>query len=97
MKSSNNGYKIAAIVLGVLLVFAVGYLLVDKIQENREQQMFSAYQQGAQEGYEQAVIQLAQQLATCQQVPINVGNQTINAVAVECLQQQQPQPVETGE
>ena len=44
------------------------------------------YNQGAQYGYEQAIIQVAQQVATCQQIPLKVQDQTINIVAVDCLQ-----------
>jgi len=37
--------------------------------------------------HEQAVVQVAQMAATCEQVPLNVQNQTINMIAVDCLQQ----------
>jgi len=40
------------------------------------------------EGYEYAFIQIAQQAITCQPVPLRIGNQTINMVAVECLPQE---------
>lgn len=40
------------------------------------------------EGYQIAVLDIAQKAATCQPVPITVGNQTINLVALECLQAQ---------
>ncbi|PIZ52554.1 hypothetical protein COY26_04385 [Candidatus Woesearchaeota archaeon CG_4_10_14_0_2_um_filter_33_10] len=77
---------IAIIVLSVLLVLAAGYISINKYQQNRQQEQLSIYQQGMQAGYEQAIIQLVQQAVTCQQVPINVQNQTINLIAVECLQ-----------
>jgi len=68
------------------LVLAAGYISINKYQQNRQQEQLSIYQQGMQAGYEQAIIQLVQQAVTCQQVPINVQNQTINLIAVECLQ-----------
>ena len=77
---------IIMIVLSVLLVLAVGYIGTDKYQQNRQQEQLSIYQQGMQAGYEQAIIQLVQQAVTCQQVPVSVQNQTINLIAVECLQ-----------
>lgn len=40
-------------------------------------------------GYQYAILNVMQQAATCQQVPLVAGNQTINIVAVECLQQAQ--------
>jgi len=43
------------------------------------------------EGYEFAIVSIMQRAATCQTVPLTFGNQTINLVAIECLQQQQPQ------
>lgn len=81
-----NKIKITIAILIVCLVLAVGYIAFDKYQESRQREQFSIFQQAAQYGYEQAVIQLVQQASTCQQVPVNVENQTINLIAVECLQ-----------
>lgn len=39
------------------------------------------------EGYQFAVLDIMQRAATCQTVPLTYGNQTINLIAVECLQQ----------
>lgn len=86
MKQKNQIIAIIAIVvLGLLLVGAVGYITLDKYQQKQGQKQLTTFQQGAQAGYEQAVIQLFQQAATCQPVPIRVENQTMNIVAVECL------------
>jgi len=41
----------------------------------------------AQYGYSQAILTIAQQAATCQQVPLMVGNETINIIWIDCLQQ----------
>jgi len=69
----------------ILLVIAVGYIIVDKYNEKKQQEQFSAYQQGVQAGYEQAVVQLMQQAMTCQPVPVTYQNQTINVYAMECV------------
>ena len=53
----------------------------------KQEEQLGIFQQGAQYSYEQAVVQVVQQAVTCEQVPISVGNQTINVVAVECLQE----------
>ena len=53
----------------------------------KQQEQLTVYQQGAQYGYEQAIIQVVQQAATCQQVPLRIQNQTINMIAVDCLKQ----------
>lgn len=76
---------IAVVVLALLLAGAAGYIGLDKYQQQQLEKQMSLFQQGAQAGYEQAVIQLYQQAATCQPVPIRVENQTMNIIAVECL------------
>lgn len=77
--------KTTAIVLAILLILAVGYIVIGKYQESQTQKQLTVYQQGVQLGYQQAIVQLIQQAATCQQVPVTFQNQTINMVAVECL------------
>jgi len=44
---------------------------------------------GIEYGAQQTVITIAQQAATCNPVPLTVGNDTINLIAIECLQQPQ--------
>jgi len=78
---------IAMAIMVILLVVAISYIAVGKYQENKVQEQVAIYQQGAQVGYEQAITQLVQQAATCQQVPVTVQDQTLNLVAVECFQQ----------
>jgi len=80
--------KTTIFVLVFLLILSTGYIVMGKYQEAQQQEQLSIFQQGAQYGYEQAIIQLVQQAATCQQVSVRVQNQTVNMIAVECLQQQ---------
>lgn len=77
--------KIAIIALAIFLVLAVGYIVSSQYQQRQLQRQMTVFQQGVQTGYEQAVVQIVQQAATCQQVPIRVQNQTINIIAVNCL------------
>ena len=70
---------ITIIILAILLVSALGYIIQDKYIESK-------IQQGMQIGYEQAILRIIQQAVTCQRVPLTIGNQTINIIAVECLQ-----------
>ena len=79
--------KIITIGLAVVVIVALSYIFVGKYQESKTQEQITIYQQGAQEGYQQAIVQLVQQAATCQQVPITFQNQTLNMIAVECLKQ----------
>ena len=82
-----KGITISMVVVIVLLVLAVGYIGYDKYSEWKQEQEFGIYEQGAQFGYEQAVVQLYNGASQCQQVPLTYDNQTINLIAVECLQQ----------
>lgn len=79
--------KAIIIVLCVLLFLAVSYIAVLYIGNYQAQKMQYAYNQGAQAGYETAVKQLMQQMAKCEPVPVFAENVTLNAIAVECLQQ----------
>ncbi len=83
-----GGQKTIIIVLCVLLFLAVSYIAVLYIGNYQVQKMQYAYNQGAQAGYETAVKQLMQQMAKCEPVPVFAENVTLNAIAVECLQQQ---------
>lgn len=76
------------LILTILLILAVGYILISLYAGWKQQRDLQLMQSGAQYGYEQAIVQLAQQASTCQQVPLKVENQTINIIAVDCLQQQ---------
>ncbi len=73
-------------ILVVLLFITIGYIALGEYSKYKQDKNLGIFQQGAQYGYEQAVIQVAQQVSTCQQVPLRIENQTINIVAVGCLQ-----------
>jgi uncharacterized membrane protein YraQ (UPF0718 family) len=86
----NNGIKKTGViiaVLAILLVIAVGYIIYTQIANHQLQKQISVFQQGAQVGFEQAIITIMQQASNCQQVPLTVEDQTLNLVAVECFQQ----------
>jgi len=83
-----NKNEIVIFLLVILLIVAIGYIVFDKLQENKARREIEIYQQGAQYGYQSAVIQIMQQATSCQQVPLYAENMTINLIAVECLQTQ---------
>jgi len=91
MNQKRDNKTITIVLLVTLLVLVIGYVIADKYQEGQQQKQLDIYQQGMQAGYEQAIIQLVNQAKTCQQVPVSVQNQTINLIAVECLQTQATQ------
>ncbi len=78
--------NLVVLVLSILLILAIGYIAYDKYIEIQFQKQISVYQQGAQDGYAQAITQIYQSAAppNCQQVPIFYNNQTINLIAVGC-------------
>ena len=83
--------------LVVLLIVAGGYIGMGKYNDSREEKELGLFQQGAQYGFEQAVIQIAGMAVSCEQVPLRVENQTINMIAVDCLGLQgQPVVSDTG-
>jgi len=74
-------------ILAFLLIAAVSYIAIDKYSDKKVERDNLIYQQGVQTGYQQTVIQIANSVSTCQQVPLVVGNRTINIVWIECLNQ----------
>ncbi len=72
--------RVLILVVIVLLLF-VGYAFV-------LQPAITGYVVNSQnQGFEYAILTIAQKAANCEQVPLFIGNQTINLIAVECLQQ----------
>lgn len=75
------------LILMILLILAIGYILVNLYAGWKQQRDNQLLQTGAQYGYEQAIIQIAQKAVTCEQVPLTIENQTISLIAVDCLKQ----------
>lgn len=86
-----NRLNIVVVVLSALLLLAVGYIGYNFYSDAKLQEQMEIYQTGAQVGYEQAVSQMFQLGMSCQQIPLTVENQTMNLIAVECLQQAEKQ------
>ena len=84
----NKRQKVLVISLALLLIISVSYIIFDKLEEIRREEHLNIYQQGFQNGYASAVMQIFRQVSACQQVPLVVGNQTINVYSVECMFQQ---------
>ena len=86
MKTNKMGLVVGILILVIMiLVGFVSYAFVLKPTLNGY--VITGYNQG----YNDAIVQIAQQAVTCQQVPLTIGNQSINMIAVGCLQQAQPQ------
>ncbi len=67
---------------------AVSYIVGQGYTKIKQQEQLAVFEEGTQYGYEQAIIQIVRQAVTCQQVPLTVQNQTINLIAIDCLQEQ---------
>lgn len=85
------GYNKQKLIIGALILVVlilggvVGYTYAAK-------PFVTGYVVNAQnQGIEFAVVSIMQQAANCQLVPLTFGDQTINLIAVECLQQQSPE------
>ena len=95
-RKSMKAQTIITIVLGVLLLGAlgfIGYSQIQKMKADRQLTAYATYEQGRQIGMQQGYVQVVGQLYTealkCQPVPVTYNNQTINVIAVECLQQKE--------
>lgn len=75
----------SVVILVILLAAALIYIGVDKYSDWKVNKDNTIYQQGIQVGYQQTVLQIANSAVTCQQVPLVVGNQTVNIIWVDCL------------
>lgn len=81
MKSNKIDLLVKILILViVILVAIIAYVFVVKPS------ITSYTIEGQNQGYQYAILQIAQQAAACQQVPLTIGNQTINIIAIECLQ-----------
>ncbi|MCK4650451.1 hypothetical protein KAT36_04445 [Candidatus Pacearchaeota archaeon] len=70
-----------------LLIFAVGYIVVDRYFEIKSARELSVFQEGVDYGYKSAVLQIIQEVSSsCESVSVFVDNQTVNIIDVECLQ-----------
>ena len=86
--ANNKSVVITISILVVLLLVAIGFIAFDQYSEWKAQADNQLFQEGMQTGYEQAIAQLYQGASQCQQVPVTYNNETVNVIAVECLQQQ---------
>jgi flagellar basal body-associated protein FliL len=76
------------VVLVVLLLASLVYIGLNVYSDKKTDKENQIYQQGLQIGYQQAIIQIAQEAVKCNQVPLVIGNQTMNVFWVDCLNQQ---------
>ncbi len=83
IKGKQNRLVIGLILIIVVLFGVIGYIFLLNPAING----FAINQQkiGAQYGAQYTVLTIAQQAAQCKAVPLTIGNETIDLVAVNCL------------
>lgn len=101
-KKKRDKMRIAATIFVITFVIVTSVYLsyyyfakYPNILEEKEQTSLeineSIFIVGADYGYNSAVAQIFEESIKCEPVPITVDNQTINLIAIECLQQDVPQ------
>jgi len=79
----NTKILIAIIILLIILLsVSISYVINMKYEEIKK----NNYNQGVQDATVIVLANLYQQLLTCKPLPLTAGNQTINIIAIECLQ-----------
>jgi len=76
----NNKIIITLIIALTLCIGFIAYDQYEEYQQTRDMQVFQA-------GAEAQVIDILQVVSGCEAYPITIENQTINLIAVRCLQQ----------
>ncbi|HLF53976.1 MAG TPA: hypothetical protein VI544_02245 [Candidatus Nanoarchaeia archaeon] len=84
-KKRMDFWMIAAFVLGLLFLSAVVYISVSKYKQSRDAEKESIFQQGAQYGYQAAVVQIIQNAKGCNPVDVNFENETLWLIDTSCL------------
>jgi len=79
---------IIIIVLGVVILHMSlsAYIYFDGLKEKREETQNKFYSEGYEQARKDMVSNIFLRGGQCTRIPITVGNQTINMIALECLQ-----------
>ena len=80
--TKNKIIIVLSIVVVLIILFIIGMLVIKPAIQRRDAGMVN-------QGIQYTIITLMEQVATCQVVPLIFENQTIEVIAIECLQQQQ--------
>jgi len=82
------------LIIGILSFALIGVLStvgVGAYQDSLREDKAAAYNQGAMQGYQTAIVDVARMATSCEAVPLRIGNETIDMIAVECLKMAQSQ------
>ncbi len=76
MKLDKKGLII--MVLALIIIIGVLYVTIPRYNIRQQSKGFNM-------GIQETIVFIIQQASTCQQIPLIMNNQTINMIAVECL------------
>ena len=82
--------KIIIIILGAVIFILINYLLLDEFLENQDAKIDDAFINGFQEGFDQVLIALYDELDDCNTTIITVGNLTRYVVDASCVSDLNP-------
>ena len=77
--------KVVIIILAIGLFSVVQYVVFDKLNESKEQDMIRIFQQGYDQGVVDSVNLLYEQTQNCKVAEISIGNLTRNILDLSCL------------
>lgn len=91
MKIQNPNYIKLFLTISIIIILILSFFIFQTNYQNKKQtRELQIYQQGLQQGFEQAIVQLIFESRSCQPVPVFAGNVTANLIDVGCLKQSQP-------
>ena len=81
--------KYVIIILAIALFSALQYVVFDKLNELKQQDMLNVFQQGYEQGVADSLNLLHEQTQNCQVAEITIGNITKNILDFSCVNRQQ--------
>jgi hypothetical protein len=84
MKNNDKSAKVFKVIAIIWIVFASLYVIYGEYQRLAQTVAGVSYNRGV----TNAVVQVMQEAAKCQPVPLSAGGQQMSIISLECLQQQ---------
>jgi len=78
--------KITIIALSIVVFFALEYILIEKLDEKKQEEMIQVFQEGYEEGLTDAVSVIFARTQNCQPTTITLNNFTKEIFDLSCLQ-----------
>lgn len=83
----SNMFKIATIILSIVLLLVIGYVSYDKYSNYQQTKLQQVYNIGYNDGIADSVVQLYQNTNNCAVATINLQNITRSVADVDCINQ----------